>query len=147
MDATTLTLIILGIIALLILILVLIYLVALIRRTNIIMKKVDYLVEDVTYKSESLSIAVDAVNKISNYVLSFDTIMKKNLKTLFRLISENRNFIYSFIDKLKEDLGENLKTKKTASPKKSGTKKSKTKKAKSKQTESKTTKTKEGAKK
>lgn len=101
MDTTLLILIIVGITALVILSFVLLYSLSLIRRTNIVMKKIDYLVEDVTYKSESLNVAVEAINKISNYVLTFDSLTKKGFSSLTKLVSENRNYFYSLISKWK----------------------------------------------
>jgi uncharacterized protein YoxC len=104
MDTPILILVIVGITALITLSVVLLYFISLIRRTNIVMKKVDYLVEDVTYKSESLNVAVEAVNKISNYVLSFDTLTKKGYKSLIKLLSENRNYFYEIAERLKTDV-------------------------------------------
>lgn len=124
MDTILLVLTITGIVGLVILSLVLLYTISLIRRTNIVMKKVDYLVEDITYKSESLSVSVEALNKIANYVLTFDTLSKKGYKSLLKLLSENRNYFYEIADKLKESVlkakkkerqAKNTKTKKTKS--------------------------------
>ena len=61
-----------SIAAIAILIILLIYIIFLVRRANIVFKKVDYLIEDITYKAESLNVAVDAINKIANYTLTLD---------------------------------------------------------------------------
>lgn len=104
MDSLLMALIIVGIVALSILSLVFIYLFALTRRTHIVMKKFDYIVEDMTYKMESLNVTVDAINKVSNYVLTFDSFTKKSVSSLIKLISQNRNFIYSFFNKMKNNV-------------------------------------------
>lgn len=101
MDAALLSLTIIGAIAAGVLVIVLLYFTSLIRRTNIVMKKVDYLVEELTYKAESLTVAVDAIRKLSNYVLAADSFTQKGFKSLFKFLSQNKNFFYGFIDKLR----------------------------------------------
>ncbi len=98
--ALLIILIILG----LILILVALYGVAAMRRRTVVLKKVDYLVEDITYKSESLNVTVETLNKVSNYALSMDALSKNGLKATVKLISENRNYIYSILDKMRQDV-------------------------------------------
>lgn len=89
--------------AILFLIIGLFYLIAILKRTNVVMKKVDYLMEDITYKSESLNVTVETLNKLSNYLLLFDSSSKNGIKALVKLFSENRNYFYSFADKLREN--------------------------------------------
>jgi hypothetical protein len=99
------------------------------------MKKVDYLVEDLTYKSEALSVSVDAVNKVSNYVLAADTFTKKGFSSLLKLFTQNKNFFYELIDKIKEGDDKKKTTAKKAVAKKSSTaKKTTTKKSTTKTT-------------
>jgi hypothetical protein len=128
MEPEILALVILGSIALGILSIVLIYSLTLLRRTNIVMKKVDYLVEDVTYKTESLSTSVEAVNKISDYVLAADSFSKKGFSSLLKLFTQNKNFFYELIDKIKGEEVKKKATKKVAT-KKAAAKKAVTKKA------------------
>jgi uncharacterized protein YoxC len=129
MAPEMLALTILGSISLGILSVVLLYSLTLLRRTNIVMKKVDYLVEDLTYKSESLSISVDAMSKISNYVLAADAFSKKGFSSLLKLFTQNKNFFYELIDKIKEDPSKKTATKKVVSKKKPAAKKTTAKKA------------------
>ncbi len=129
--ALLIILIILG----LILILVALYGVAAMRRRTVVLKKVDYLVEDITYKSESLNVTVETLNKVSNYALSMDALSKNGLKATVKLISENRNYIYSILDKMRQDVEarEEKEGKKTPSTtKKTTTKKDTPKEEKSK---------------
>ncbi|NOQ50567.1 MAG: hypothetical protein GQ557_02780 [Mycoplasmataceae bacterium] len=121
MTTTMLILTILGSILLFVLIIAVLYVVALLRRTNIVVKKIDYLVEDITYKSESLNVAVESINKFSNYFLSFDTVSKKSMESAIKLLTENRAYIYTFIDRLKESV---VSQKSTKSSTKKPTKKS-----------------------
>ncbi len=103
-NGALLALLIILIILSLILIIVALYAVAAMRRRTVVLKKVDYLVEDLTYKSESLNVSVETLNKISNYAMSLDAVSKNSLKTTVKLISENRNYIYSILDKMKKDV-------------------------------------------
>lgn len=96
------TVIALSIILIFALCIAIFYLISIFRRLNIVLKKVDYLVEDITYKSESLNVGVDAINKVANYVLTFDTLSKKGLTSFAKIIAENRNYIFSFAEKLRK---------------------------------------------
>ena len=118
MTPELLALVIIGSITLGILSIVLLYSLTVLRRTNIVMKKVDYLVEDLTYKSEALSISVDAVSKISNYVLAADAFSKKGFSSLLKLFTQNKNFFYELIDKIKEEPKKKVDTKKSTAKKK-----------------------------
>lgn len=90
-----------SIAAIAILIILLIYIIFLVRRANIVFKKVDYLIEDITYKAESLNVAVDAINKIANYTLTLDALTKKGFSSITKYFTTNKNFFYSVADKLK----------------------------------------------
>lgn len=108
-NQALLFLIVISCILLVLLSIAVIYLISVLRRGSIILKKVDYLVEDVIYKSEALNVTVETLNKLSSYLLSFDAISQKGFKSLFKLISENRNYILSLLGKLKEDVEKNEK--------------------------------------
>ena len=124
MGPEMLALIIIGSITLGVLAIVLVYSLTVLRRTNIVLKKVDYLVEDLTYKAESLSTSVEAVNKISDYVLAADAFTKKGFSSLLKLFTQNKNFFYELIDKIKgEDTKKKRVTKKATATKKTTTKK------------------------
>ncbi len=103
-NGALLALLIILIILSLVLLVVALYGVAAMRRRTVVLKKVDYLVEDITYKSESLNVSVETLNKISNYALSLDAVSKNGLKSTIKLISENRNYIYSILDKMRKDV-------------------------------------------
>ena len=85
----------LGIIALL-------YIISAQRRRSITWKKIDYLVEDITYKSEMLNSTVETVSKISNYVDVFEVFARKNIKTVSKVIANNKDEIYKVLDKIKK---------------------------------------------
>ncbi len=103
-DGALLALLVILIILGLILIVAALYAVAALRRRTVVLKKVDYLIEDITYKSESLNVTVETLNKVSNYALSMDALSQNGLKATVKLISENRNYIYSILDKMREDV-------------------------------------------
>lgn len=131
-NGSLLALLIIGIILLVLLSIASLYLITSLRRRTVVLKKVDYLIEDITYKSESLNVTVETVNKISNYLLSLDAVSEKGFKSMLKLISENRNYIYSITEKIKADVEKReLKEKKEA---KKSVKKSTTKKPISKST-------------
>ncbi len=103
-DGALLALLIILIALALVLLVVALYGVAAMRRRTVVLKKVDYLVEDITYKSESLNVSVETLNKISNYAMSLDAVSQNSLKATVKLISENRNYIYSILDKMRKDV-------------------------------------------
>ncbi len=90
------------IILLIVLILLLIYLFTVFRKLKIIFSKVNYLVEDVTYKLELMNSTVETIVKISNYVDTFEAITKRNVKAMTRLAIRNRDFAYKLFDKIKD---------------------------------------------
>ncbi|BDV03346.1 MAG: hypothetical protein HPPSJP_0670 [Candidatus Hepatoplasma scabrum] len=107
-DILIIILIAFAAVAILVLIIGLFYLISILKRTNIVMKKIDYLMEDITYKSESLNVTVETLNKLSNYLLLFDSSSKNGIKALVKLFSENRNYFYSFADKLRENFDKKI---------------------------------------
>ena len=118
-GTTVVVLIIVGIVLLILLSIASLYLIASLRRKNVVMKKVDYLVEDITYKSESLNVTVETLNKLSNYALTMDLVSQKGFKSMVKLVSENRNYIYTIIEKLRNDVDERENEYKKTTPKKS----------------------------
>jgi hypothetical protein len=78
------------------------YLLLLLRQLTITSKKVDYLVEDITYKSEMLNSTVETVVKVSNYVDAFEAVTKKNAKAAMRLAQRNKDLVFRFADKVRD---------------------------------------------
>lgn len=114
-------LIILGFIALSLLIIALIYTIIAARRKNILMKKTDYLIEDLTYKSEMLNSTVETVSKVANYVDMFEVVARKNIKSSAKLLARNKDDIYKILDRMKKiAMGETEINKKSSSKKKEG---------------------------
>lgn len=122
-NGALMALIIVAILLLLLLVVAALYGIAGLRRRNVVLKKVDYLVEDITYKSESLNVTVETLNKISNYAMSLDAVSKNGLKSSIKLISENRNYIYSILEKMRSDVEEREKLEKNSKNKSNSSKK------------------------
>ncbi|CAM9137701.1 hypothetical protein MYMA111404_03265 [Mycoplasma marinum] len=102
MDVKTSALVIIGIVAAILLIVAIFYAITAFRRMAITYKKIDYLVEDITYKSETLNSTVETISKVSNYLDIFEVVAQKNVKSAIKLVSRNRETIYSMAEKLKE---------------------------------------------
>ena len=102
MNGLITTLVIMGIIVLMISSVAIVYIALAARRRTITMKKVDYLVEDITFKSESLTSTIETVTKISNYIDVFETITKKNIKTATKLINRNKDDLYKIANRIKK---------------------------------------------
>lgn len=76
------------------------------------MKKTDYLIEDLTYKSEMLNSTVETVSKLANYVDMFEVVARKNIKSSAKLVARNKDDIYKILDRLKKiAMGENQQSK------------------------------------
>ena len=63
--------------------------------------KIDYLIEDITYKSEMLNSTVETISKISNYVDAFELVTRKNMKSATKIISRNKDDIYKILNRIK----------------------------------------------
>ncbi len=87
--------ILLGILVSLGIVLVL-YLLFVFRKMAITTKKVDYLVEDITYKLETLSPTIDSLLKISTYINVIDLAIKRNSSTIEKVIKNNHDNIEKF---------------------------------------------------
>ena len=113
-----------------------IYLIFSLRRKTVVLKKVDYLVEDLTYKSESLNVTVETINKASSYLSSLDVVTQNGFKSAIKLLAENKNYIYSITEKIKsgveerENLEKKENSKKTTKKTNTNTKKTSQKKPK-----------------
>lgn len=71
------------------------------RKMGIVFKKIDYFVEDLTYKSEMLNSTTETISKISNYFDLFEGIVKQNVKSLSRYIDNNKESIMKITSELK----------------------------------------------
>lgn len=110
MNSGILTLIVLGSIALCLLIIGLFYLILILKRSSSTMKKIDYLVDDITYKAESLSVTVDSLNKMGILLQKANSTSKKIISVFVRTLANNKDFIYALLDNLKARTLKNTKT-------------------------------------
>ena len=101
MNDLTTTLVIISIIAVSLSIIAIFYISASFRRRTIALKKIDYLIEDITYKSEMLNSTVETISKISNYVDAFELVSRKNMKSATKIISRNKDDIYKILNRIK----------------------------------------------
>lgn len=76
------------------------------RRFLIVTKKIDYLVEDITYKSETLSPVVDSLLKLSNYVDVMEEIIKRNSESIKKVSNDNKVAITKYRQQLEKILNE-----------------------------------------
>lgn len=95
-------LLILTIVLVCIAIVLCIYLIITFRRIHIVSKKLDYLVEDLTYKSEQLTPLTDSLIKISNFIDIFDSVLKEKSQNLIKHTSGNKESIYQVAKEVKE---------------------------------------------
>lgn len=65
-----------------------IYMILAFRRIMIVYKKTDYLVEDLTYKSEKLNDTVSTIAKVANYIESAEDLVKNNAETINNILTE-----------------------------------------------------------
>lgn len=84
------------------LILIAFYGLVLVRQLAITSKKFDYLIEDITYKSEMLNATIETVVKVSNYVDAFEVVAKRNVKSGLRLLARNKDVFYRLRERLRE---------------------------------------------
>ena len=96
------TILIIGIIAILLSIIALFYAISSSRRKAIFMKKADYLIEDITYKSETLTSTIETVAKIANYVDVFEAVARKNMKSAVKVVSRNKDDVYKILNRIKK---------------------------------------------
>lgn len=65
-----------------------IYMIIAFRRITIFAKKMDYLIEDVTYKSEKMNDVIDAIVKVSKYINIAETLVKNNADIINDLLEK-----------------------------------------------------------
>ena len=112
MSGLTTALVIVALIAASLSIIALLYIITASRRRAIFMRKADYLIEDITYKSETLNSTVETVAKIANYIDIFEVIARKNMKSAAKVVSRNKDDIYKIVNRIKKmAVGEETKPK------------------------------------
>ena len=62
----------------------------------------DYLLEDLIYKSEFVTPTVEALVKLSSYVDLFEAVIKKNSDSLITYVSNNKEAVKKFQKKIKD---------------------------------------------
>ncbi|MBD5446034.1 MAG: hypothetical protein HDR31_01810 [Mycoplasma sp.] len=77
------------------------------RRISVVSKKLDYLVEDLIYKSEFMVPAVEALVKLSGYVDLIEGIVKKNSNALINYVDNNKDSVKKISKQVKEVIKEN----------------------------------------
>ena len=102
MSGLSTTLVVLSIIAVSLGIIAIFYIIAASRRRAIFMKKADYLIEDITYKSEMLNPTVETISKIANYIDVFEVVARKNMKSATKVISRNKDDLYKIANRIKK---------------------------------------------
>ena len=102
MSSLSSSILVVGLIASSLSIIAILYVILAFRKVAIAAKKFDYLVEDLTYKSELLNNTVETISRLTTYFDAFEVVAKSNIKSMIRLISRNRDLIYSMTKKIKE---------------------------------------------
>lgn len=84
--------------------LLIIYLFFVFRRFSITTRKIDYLIEDITFKSETLAPMIDSLVKLSSYINVLDIAIKRNSSSIEKVIKNNRDSIQKFNKQLQKAL-------------------------------------------
>ncbi|MDE5617755.1 MAG: hypothetical protein K2I36_02855 [Ureaplasma sp.] len=58
---------------------------------SIVSKKLDYLIEDLTYKSEKMNDVVSSIVKISNYINAAEDLVKNNADVISKVMLEKND--------------------------------------------------------
>jgi predicted PurR-regulated permease PerM len=101
-DTTITIIIIVGCILLFLALFAVLYMIVAYRRIGVVAKKLDYLIEDLTYKTEMLTPTIEALVKLSNYIDLLESFANQNSSSLMRYISNNRESAFKMVDKLKD---------------------------------------------
>lgn len=102
MNSLVTTIIIVGLVVLAMGMVAMLFFMITQRKKIVLYKKIDYLIEDITYKSEMLTSTVETVAKIANYIDVFEVITKKNIKSAVKLIERNKDDIYKIAERIKK---------------------------------------------
>lgn len=76
------------------------------RRISIVSKKIDYLVEDLIYKTEYLTPAVEAIVKLSNYIDVVEGVVKQNAESVLKYVTDNKEAAAKISKQIKEVIRE-----------------------------------------
>lgn len=90
-------------------IVVCLYTLVLFRRMSIVSKKLDFLIEDLTYKSENIGPFIDALLKVSTYVDVLDVVIKNNIDGIKKVVQNNSSNIKKFNKQLEKVLNDNAR--------------------------------------
>jgi len=102
MNSLITTIIIVGLVVLAIAIVAMLFFIISQRKKIVLYRKVDYLIEDLTYKSEMLTSTVETVAKMANYIDLFEVVAKKNIKSVVKLVERNKDDIYKIAERIKK---------------------------------------------
>jgi len=102
MNSLVTTIIIVGLVVLAMGMVAMLFFMITQRKKIVLYRKIDYLIEDITYKSEMLTSTVETVAKIANYIDVFEVITKKNIKSAVKLIERNKDDIYKIAERIKK---------------------------------------------
>ncbi|MDR0985545.1 MAG: hypothetical protein LBL60_01195 [Mycoplasmataceae bacterium] len=97
-------LIVVGCVVVFLLLFLIIYMIVAFRKIGIVAKKMDYLVEDLTYKSEMLTPVVEAMIKLSHYVDLFENILVQNEDLVNKFVGGNKKASKQLVSKIKDSI-------------------------------------------
>lgn len=78
----------------------------LLRRFSILIKKLDFLVEDITFKSENIAPFFDSLLKITSYVDVLDVIVKKNINGIKKVVENNASNMKKMLNEFEKVVNE-----------------------------------------
>ncbi len=76
---------------------------------HIVSRKLDYLVEDITYKIEILTPTIDSLTKLGKFIDVFDSILKDKTQNIIKYTSGNKESIYKVTEEVKKTVKETKK--------------------------------------
>lgn len=79
-----------------------IYMIIAFRRMSISAKKLDYLIEDLSYKSEKISPALDSLINLLNYIDLLDNVVKNEGIKLVNSLLEDKRDLELIVKQLRE---------------------------------------------
>lgn len=86
-----------------------VYMIISFRKMHIVSKKLDYLVEDITYKVEVLTPTIDSLTKLGKFIDIFDSILKDRTQNLIKYRSGNKESIYKVAQEVKKTYNQTKK--------------------------------------
>ncbi|GHU31152.1 hypothetical protein FACS1894166_02090 [Bacilli bacterium] len=95
-------LIVVGCVVLALALFAVLYMIIAYRKIGIVAKKLDYLVEDLTYKSEMLTPTVEALVKVSNYIDLLESAVAQNSNSLGKYLANNKTNVNNLIETIRK---------------------------------------------